>query len=326
MNNLDRQYLNILSNIVNNGVYKDDRTSTGTISTFGAVIRHNMKEGFPLLTTKKIHFKSVVAELLWFLSGNSNIDYLLENNCNIWNGDAYKYYTKHIVKPLTEEEFVNKLKTDKRFRNIWGDTGKNYSVQWRDFNGNTDQIKNLIRDIKSNPDSRRLLVSAWNPSEINDTILPPCHIGFQIYTTLIPESTRLLYLLEKIDTIGDNNIDKLFKDYNIPEREISLSFWMRSNDFFLGNPFNLASYGLLLKIIAKEVNMIPNELVYYGVGDVHLYQPHIEAANIQLSRKGYDNLPDLFFNKKDSVFSYSVDDFEIRNYQSESTIKAKLFN
>jgi thymidylate synthase len=309
MNNLDKQYQQLLQDIIDNGVTKQDRTGTGTISLFGRQIRHKMSDGFPLLTTKKMPFKTIVTELLWFLRGDTNIKYLVDNNCHIWDGDAYKNYCtaykdghefyedEQVKRSFTQEEFIDKIKTDDEFAKKWGELGKIYGFQWRNWNGEYelgsgeskyDQIANLINELKTNPDSRRLMVNAWNVGELDQMVLPPCHYGFQVYT-------RELSHKERCDLFGHN--DSLDRDYSYskwlddngyPKRAISLMWNQRSVDTFLGLPFNIASYGLLLEIIAKSVNMIPDELIG-NLGDVHLYNNHIEQAKEQIGRRySYD--------------------------------------
>jgi thymidylate synthase len=316
MNNIDKQYQDLLQDILDNGVEKKDRTGTGTISVFGRQIRHKMSEGFPLLTTKKMPWKSIVTELLWFLQGNTNIKWLVDNGCNIWNGDAYKNYSsKNFGKTIhTEEQFIERIKTDDEFAKKWGELGPIYGAQWRSWrvgegipttlkndDGETiyesasryvDQIQNLVNDLKTNPDSRRLMVNAWNVGELDQMVLPPCHYGFQVYT-------RELSLERRYNIWFNNNyetgMERFFDPNNLPDfdnlyytptptRAISLMWNQRSVDTFLGLPFNIASYGLLLEIIAKEVNMVPDELIG-NLGDVHLYSNHIEQAKEQLGRK-----------------------------------------
>ena len=301
MNKLDKQYTDLLQDILDNGVTKSDRTGTGTISIFGRQIRHKMSEGFPLLTTKKMAFKTIVTELLWFLKGDTNIKYLVDNDCHIWDGDAYKRYVNspEVKIPYSKEDFVNKIKTDKEWENKWGELGPIYGKQWRSWtkfedesiehnlwyksSESIDQIANLISDLKTNPDSRRLMVSAWNVGELDQMVLPPCHYGFQVYT-------RELSHKERCDLFGHN--DSLDRDYSYskwlddngyPKRAISLMWNQRSVDTFLGLPFNIASYGLLLEIIAKVVNMVPDELIG-NLGDVHLYSNHVEQAKEQIGR------------------------------------------
>jgi thymidylate synthase len=328
MNTIDSKYQELLQDILDNGVEKGDRTGTGTISVFGRQIRHKMSQGFPLLTTKKMAWNVMVAELLWFLRGDTNIKFLLDYDCHIWDGDAYKNYTKEVdniidgykcgdimgtqphieamfsnsdeLIPLTKEEFINKIKTDEAFAKQWGDLGPIYGKQWRqwqgwmDMNGNAkgslwyDQILQLVHSLKTNPDSRRLMVSAWNVAELDQMVLPPCHYGFQVYT-------RELSSQERMDVYNKSNWNKdifpsdvsgwnmLLDTYNIPTRAISLMWNQRSVDTFLGLPFNIASYALLLEIIAKEVNMIPEDLIG-NLGDVHLYKNHIEQSKEQIGR------------------------------------------
>jgi len=318
MNNLDKQYQSLLQDILDNGIEKKDRTGTGTISVFGRQIRHKMSEGFPLLTTKKMHWKSIVTELLWFLRGDTNIKYLVGNDCHIWDGDAYKNYLKtypdwyseqHIIahQKITQEEFINKIKTDDKFAKKWGDLGPIYGKQWRSWTKKKmylstdgsyeniydeadqtviDQISVLINELKTNPDSRRLMVSAWNVGELDQMVLPPCHYGFQVYTRELSLEERLKLVKNSVMSFEDLSTatyDEFFERNNIPTRAISLMWNQRSVDTFLGLPFNIASYGLLLEIIAKEVNMVPDELIG-NLGDVHLYSNHVEQAKEQIGR------------------------------------------
>jgi thymidylate synthase len=327
MNNLDKQYTALLQDILDNGYQKGDRTGTGTISVFGRQIRHDMKEGFPLLTTKKMYFKGVITELLWFLRGDTNIKFLVDNDCHIWNGDAYKNYESKRSKweigrigeipKLSHEEFVNKIKTDDEFANKWGELGPVYGKQWREWTYLTkeqkedvdgidelicgadmwdgirhyrtfDQIANLIRDLKTNPDSRRLMVNAWNVGELDSMVLPPCHYGFQVYTRELSQEERYNWYINTYNknlTRSSNqfDMDDVLNTNNIPTRAISLMWNQRSVDTFLGLPFNIASYGLLLEIIAKAVNMVPEELIG-NLGDTHLYSNHIEQAKEQIGR------------------------------------------
>jgi thymidylate synthase len=371
MNKLDLDYQNLLQDILDNGVEKQTRNGK-TISIFGKQIRHKMSEGFPLLTTKKMAFKTMVTELLWFLRGDTNIKYLVDYNCHIWDGDAYANYIKRpkelsdvVSDPdkfngrnLSKEEFINKLKTDNEFAKKWGDLGPIYGKQWRslekyiwdkiDFDYRieyVDQVQNLINDLKTNPDSRRLMVSAWNVGELNQMVLPPCHYGFQVYTRELSKNERMDYwfknhkpnrdVCDSVDESSEEEQHKYFDSANVPKRAISLMWNQRSVDTLLGLPFNVASYGLLLEIIAKEVNMVPDELIG-NLGDVHLYSNHIEQAKEQLNREPFE-LPKLiinneFWNPDDSMLSVEqvkhmeLDDFIIKNYQSHPTIKAQLSN
>jgi thymidylate synthase len=313
MNKLDKAYTDLLQDILDNGVTKQDRTGTGTISVFARQIRHNMKDGFPLLTTKKMPFKTIVTELLWFLQGNTNIKWLVDNGCNIWNGDAYKNYQLLMIgnepdKILSMTDFIDKIKNDEKFAKKWGDLGPIYGKQWRSWKTfftqkeGIDQIQNLINDLKTNPDSRRLMVNAWNVGELDQMVLPPCHYGFQVYTreltreeryNLMPSTTghseKNIEIRKKINNCNGNTPgvsyhEEWLDSFSIPKRAISLMWNQRSVDTFLGLPFNIASYGLLLEIIAKSVNMIPEELIG-NLGDVHLYSNHIEQSKEQIGRE-----------------------------------------
>ena len=341
MNNLDKQYQALLQDILDNGVEKKDRTGTGTISVFGRQIRHKMSEGFPLLTTKKMAWKTMVTELIWFLRGDTSIEYLLKNDCNIWTGDSYKNYCKYTsensskwngwmrdngdgtLSMFTQEEFINKIKTDDVFAERWGDLGKIYGYQWRNWNGEIDQISELIRQLNENPDSRRLLVSAWNPSDLPYQVLPPCHYGFQVYTRELSWEEQVQWVMKNTDVELENLyiVEEIAKS-STPKRAISLMFNMRSVDTFLGLPFNIASYGLLLLMIADEVNMVPDELIG-TLGDVHLYSNHIEQAKEQISREPF-KLPTV--HVRDGIFSFMHGDVILENYKSHPTIKAPLSN
>jgi thymidylate synthase len=312
MNDLDKQYQNLLADILISGRNKEDRTGTGTRSVFGRQIRHDMRDGFPLLTTKKMAWKTMVTELLWFLRGDTNIQYLVQNGCHIWDGDAYKNYCNQIPEyskqfTMSKEEYIYKIKTDDEFAERYGELGPIYGKQWRSWNfpevngyfGPIDQVKILIQSLKTNPDSRRLIVNAWNVGELHQMILPPCHYGFQVYT-------RELSLEERIDIHNIGSISKSSDFYHehmdineVPRRAISLMWNQRSVDTFLGLPFNIASYGLLLMMIADEVNMVPEELIG-NLGDVHLYLDHIEQAKEQMNREPFE-LPNVVMRKACSI-------------------------
>jgi thymidylate synthase len=300
MNKLDQQYTDLLKTILEYGVDKKDRTGTGTKSIFGYTIRHNMKDGFPLLTTKKMPFKTIVTELLWFLRGDTNIKYLVDNDCHIWNGDAYKNYSSN-VQPwephLDMNQFVERIKNNDEFAKKWGELGPIYGSQWRkwsfmdDSSGyrenwewdSIDQIQNLINNLKTNPDSRRLMVNAWNVGELDQMVLPPCHYGFQVYTRELTKEEKLEYVRKYVTPVS-NDSELVLISASIPTRAISLMWNQRSVDAFLGLPFNIASYGLLLEMLAKEVNMVPDQLIG-NLGDVHLYSNHIEQAKEQIGRE-----------------------------------------
>lgn len=313
MNNLDKQYLELLDDILVNGTSKDDRTGTGTYSVFGRQIRHNMKDGFPLLTTKKMAWKTLITELLWFLKGDTHIKFLLDNNCHIWDGDAYTAYRKSVQKHYEDggdvadkKQFIEEVK--RGTTNDWGDLGPVYGKQWRgwfNYDSNVepvyvDQIQNLITSIKENPDSRRHMVNAWNVGDLDKMVLPPCHYGFQCY-------------------VRDG-------------KYLSLMWNQRSVDTFLGLPFNIASYGLLLMMIAKECDLIPDELIG-NFGDVHLYKNHVEQAIEQTKREPY-TLPDVAIKSninfkaamKRDLDKIIWEDFVLLGYQYHPTIKAKLSN
>jgi thymidylate synthase len=323
MNNIDKQYQQLLQDIIEFGVDKKDRTGTGTKSIFGYTIRHNMKEGFPLLTTKKMAWKTMVTELLWFLRGDTNIKYLVDNDCHIWDGDAWTNYKRKTLEKFKDdttiagyaitnkEDFINKIKTDDEFAKKWGELGPIYGKQWRSWKkidtnwefqedwltSNIDQIANLIEQLKTNPDSRRLMVNAWNVGELDQMVLPPCHYGFQCYVR--------------------------------EGKYLSLMWNQRSVDTFLGLPFNIASYALLLEIIAKEVNMVPDQLIG-SLGDVHLYSNHIDQAKDQISREPFE-LPTLKIESEvirhpGNLPEYSISDFTLQNYKSHPSIKAPLSN
>jgi thymidylate synthase len=351
MNKLDKQYTDLLQTILEHGVDKKDRTGTGTKSIFGYTIRHNMKDGFPLLTTKKMPFKTIVTELLWFLQGNTNIKYLVDNNCHIWDGDAFKNYVNTYKGnfPMGMEEFIETIKTNDEFAERWGNLGPIYGKQWRQWstnksvvvghNGNhnefgtivIDQIETLINDLKTNPDSRRLMVNAWNVGELDKMVLPPCHYGFQVYTRELSlvERGDLYVIKTKSDrdelmkqTWTSYEWDILMSEQNIPTRAISLMWNQRSVDTFLGLPFNIASYGLLLMMIADEVNMVPDQLIG-NLGDVHLYSNHIEQAKEQIQREGFD-LPTV--HVRDGIYCSSIEDVLLFDYESHPAIKAPLSN
>ena len=346
MNTLDTQYQELLKTILEFGVDKGDRTGTGTKSIFGYTIRHNMQSGFPLLTTKKMAWKSIVTELLWFLRGDTNIKYLLENDCHIWTGDAYKAYERDFnlenppfsapyPKRLTQKEFEEKIMSDEQFSVRYGELGPIYGAQWRSWGTyyGIDQIAELIKQIKTNPDSRRLLVTAWDPSVIDEMVLPPCHYGYQVYTRELSLEERVRYYETTFGRLhfippSPNALDAR----NIPTRAISLMYNTRSQDVPLGTPFNIASYALLLEILGKMVNMVPDELIS-NMGDCHIYLNQIDGIKEQLEREPY-KLPKL--NIDDSVnFGGSIDDFltsctnsnfKVVNYKSHPTIKMPLSN
>ncbi|MCL4354457.1 thymidylate synthase [Patescibacteria group bacterium] len=295
----EEQYLELLKDILKNGKYKDDRTKTGTKSLFGRQLRYDLSEGFPLLTTKKMFLKGIIYELLWFLRGESNIKYLVDNGVHIWDEWPYKYYKQKQKgkKVLTQEEYVEKVKNDKPFAKKWADLGPVYGVQWRHWKrkgGEVDQIKQLIEDIKTTPYSRRLIVTAWNPGELDEIVeregLPPCHTLFQFY---------------------------------VNDGKLSVQLYQRSADSFLGVPFNIASYALLLMMIARVTGLKPGEFVH-TFGDVHIYSNHIKQVKEQLKRKP-KKLPKIKINPKvKDIGKFKFEDFELVGYDSHPPIKAPV--
>ena len=382
-NKVDKQYQTLLQTILDFGIEKKDRTGTGTKSIFGYNLRFtDIEHHFPILTTKKMPFKTIVTELLWFLKGDTNIQYLVQNGCNIWNGDAYKNYTKKIndiidgykcgdiigmqphieqlfsdsdkLIPLAQNEFINKIKTDDEFAKQWGDLGPIYGKQWRDWQkvgSEVDQIKNLIEELKINPDSRRLMVSAWNVGELNHMVLPPCHYGFQLYTRELSNQERagMVGLIEghvdnwekivrkrkifagkELDIRDEHTQSEILDMCDAPKRGLSLMWNQRSVDTFLGLPFNITSYALLLRIIAKEVNMKADDLIG-NLGDTHLYLNHIEQAKEQLTRShfllpGKGDGDDLVLDG--TLETYTPDSIKLYYYEQHChpTIKAPLSN
>ena len=340
-----------------NGVTKSDRTGTGTKSVFGRQIRHDMSLGFPLLTTKKMAWKSIATELIWFLRGDTNIKYLVENGCNIWNGDAYKNYEKwwdnmskttpfEVPKKFTEEELVQAIKLDEFHAEKFGELGPIYGKQWRAWSfpevngyfGPIDQIKILVQSLKTNPDSRRLMVSSWNVGELHEMTLPPCHYGFQVYTRELSLEERCVMYFEKLDhttvplDIKIPNIYQYFTELNIPTRAISLMWNQRSVDTPLGLPFNIASYALLLELLAMETNMIPDQLIG-NLGDCHIYLNQTDGVKEQLTRSplplGKLVINDEFWNPDVAVFDQQdmrPEDFRVDGYESHPTIKFPLSN
>lgn len=304
MASIQEQYRLLLGTLLHNSIEKEDRTGTGTLSVFGRQIRHQMKDGFPLITTKKMAVKTMMTELRWFLKGDTNIKYLVDNGCNIWNGDAYKKYCKTLEEHYndggdlaTQEEFIRMIKEDREFADHWGELGPIYGKQWRGwfaYNKQVDpvfvdQIKELIKQIKLNPDSRRLMVSAWNVGDLGEMTLPPCHYGFQCY---------------------------------VSGGKLSLMWNQRSVDTFLGLPFNIASYATLLLLLCEETGYEAGELIA-NLGDVHLYKNHVEQATEQISREAYP-LPQIKLSNVNLLEGEW--DYELIDYKYHPSIKAPLSN
>lgn len=282
-----KQYLDLVNDIFKNGEKREDRTNTGTISKFGTQSRYDLREGFPLVTTKKVYFRGIVHEILWFIKGDTNIKYLVDNNVNIWNEWPFQIYQKDKnYKNETLEEYVEKIKNDSVFAKKFGELGPIYGKQWRNFEG-IDQFKNLINQIKTNPFSRRHLVSAWNPKEVDSMALPPCHTLFQFYVS------------------KDNWLD--------------LQLYQRSGDTFLGVPFNIASYSLLLTLVAKECNLKPRFFIH-TIGDAHIYSNHIDQLKLQLTRAP-KKLSKLKINSNKTIFDIKFEDILLEEYESHPPIK-----
>lgn len=322
----DESYLDLLEHIMKNGAEKTDRTGTGTKSVLGYQMRFDLADGFPLLTTKKIAIKSIIHELLWFMRGDTNLKYLADNNVHIWDEWPYKAYLIrnkiNVPKTRSEEwnmgikEFTEKIKTDEKFAKDYGNLGPIYGYQWRNWSAyapasankpahkyHIDQLKNVIEEIKKTPDSRRLIVSAWNVADLEEMAkagLPPCHLLFQFYV------------------VGNNPTTR--------ERgKLSCQLYQRSCDTFLGVPFNIASYSLLTMIIAQLCELEPGEFVWTG-GDVHLYLNHLEQAKLQLSRRNdIRPLPKMKINpNKKKIEDFTIEDFELIDYNPHDGIKAPI--
>ena len=341
-----KQYLALMQDILDNGVVKKDRTGVGTLSVFGRQLRFDLKEGFPLVTTKKVHLKSIIHELLWFLNGDTNVKYLQENGVKIWNewsdeeGNLGPVYGKQwrewrdckVVECHDVGRTQQLMQRGYKYIGNMKEDGTTYLV----YEKAHDQISKVIQQLREDPDSRRIIVSAWNVSDLDDMALNPCHNYFQFYTTEMPLLERLDWyevnepekfasapLINHEDIDDEERLHETLDREGIPRRKLSCFYMMRSNDYLLGAPFNIASYALLTHMIAQQLNMVPDELVYSGV-DVHLYSNHLEQAKLQLTREPYP-LPKLVIKRKpDSIFDYKYEDFELVGYQSHDTIKAPI--
>ncbi|TVT29571.1 thymidylate synthase [Salinicoccus cyprini] len=315
MNPFDREYHELMKKIMDDGKYKGDRTGTGTYSIFGHQMRFDMQHGFPLLTTKKVLFRMLATELIWFIRGDTNIRFLLQYNNNIWNEWAFKNWVESeeysgpdmtnfgiraqqddAFKETYKEEmesFKQRILEDDAFADKYGDLGNVYGRQWRAWEGPdgsfTDQLKDVVESIRSNPDSRRHIVTAWNPAEIDTMALPPCHAFFQFY---------------------------------VNDGKLSLQLYQRSGDVFLGVPFNIASYALLLHLVARECNLEAHEFIH-TLGDAHIYSNHLDAVETQLARDGFTP-PRIKINSDRSMFELEYEDLEVVDYESHSYIKAPI--
>lgn len=315
MNRFDQTYHDLLQKIMEEGKYKGDRTGTGTHSIFGHQMRFNMEDGFPLLTTKKVLFKMLATELIWFIRGDTNIRFLLQYNNNIWNEWAFKNWVESeeykgpdmtdfgnraqkdedfkAVYQKEMESFKKRILEDDEFAGKYGNLGNVYGRQWRAWEGPdgsfTDQLKDVVENIRQNPDSRRHIVTAWNPAEIGTMALPPCHAFFQFY---------------------------------VNDGRLSLQLYQRSGDVFLGVPFNIASYALLLHLVARECGLRPYEFVH-TLGDAHIYTNHFDAVETQLGRDGFE-APGIRIHGERSMFELDYEDFEVLDYESHPYIKAPI--
>ncbi len=286
-----KNYLEMAQHVLDHGQLRQDRTGTGTIGVFGYQMRFDLSQGFPLLTTKKTHFPSLAKELLWFISGDTNIKWLVDHNVRIWNEWPYQAFCKSDdYQGETLQEFVERIKTDDNFALKHGDLGPVYGKQWRDFEG-VDQLKKAIETIKTNPSSRRIIISAWNPPYVDQMALPPCHAFMQFYVSA--------------------------------DGKLSLQLYQRSADVFLGVPFNIASYALMLEMVAKICDLQVGEFVH-SFGDVHIYTDHLDAIALQLTREP-KALPKLIIHgKQESIDDFKFEDFEIVDYDSHPLIKGKV--
>ena len=337
-----KEYLDVLQKILDEGVEKESgrENMPNTIGISNATISMDLSEGFPLLTTKKMYWKGIVCELLWFLRGETNIKYLVDNNVNIWNGDAYRWYLREHnmqtrnVEPLTMEEFIDTIKThpcntpwfgERKYR--LGDLGKVYGHQWRNQNG-VDQPRDVVDGLKKNPYSRYHIIDGWNKADFPEMALPPCHLLYQFIVRPLSYEERLAIKHERyeVDTDDVDTVEKLDR-YNIPKFYLDLNMYQRSCDTFLGVPFNIASMSLLLTIIAEASNMIAGVANWIG-GDTHLYVSHLDAVKEQLSRTP-TKLPEVVIARRiktvEDICNLTTNDIILKDYESQDTIKAELF-
>lgn len=341
-------YLNLLKEIKEKGTWKDAAREgmPRTLSLFGAQMRFNLSKGFPILTTKKVYFKNIVTELLWFLKGDTNIKYLVDNDCNIWNEDAYNYYKKKGHSAMNFEEFIQNIKDG----NGDGDVGRSYGYQWRNFdsayNKGVDQIANIINELRKDPMGRRHIINSWNPRDVENgyMALPPCHTFVQFNCRPLSFRERKDYWFhirkpnrDVVDSYDDKSENTQIIDFDfmdIPRYKLDCHMYQRSADVFLGVPYNISSYSLLTEIIAKMCGMIPGDFIH-SFGDVHIYENHMDQVNEQLTRTPH-KLPELILGTHSSLGDEVYNDidtftqnvyipmFALKNYNPQATIKAKL--
>jgi thymidylate synthase len=375
MNNADSEYFRLLNFVLEKGRVKTNRTGIDTIGVFGAQARFNLQEGFPLLTTKKVFFKGIAHELLWFIKGDTNIKYLVDNNVHIWDEWAYARYKKsgmngstaneykclptepNTFVHLSQAEFIERIKNDTSFAKKWGELGEGtYGGMWRAFPyfadegrhelgqeyttfGVVDQLKKVLDKLKSNPDDRRLIVSAWHPYWVDHCALPPCHALFQFHTELLTEAERLDLWQKKfafkdgettimvpayLPNFEGKNFMERFDQDGIPTRRLNCQLYQRSCDLFLGVPFNIASYALLTQMVAQSVGMVAGEFIH-SYGDLHIYTNHLEQVKEQLSRKPFENLPRLVLNSSvKNLFDFTYGDIAVAGYESHPAIKGEV--
>ena len=354
VNNIDKQYQDLLKKILEKGRTKGDRTGTGTISIPFATLEFDMSEGFPLLTTKKVFTKAIVHELLWFINGDTNIKYLEDNGVTIWTSDAYREYNKKVEgltdERLTKENFSLAIKQNPKFAEMYGELGPIYGRQWRKWTttqvetvlgddkkpktrlkiDSIDQLAEAMNKLLNNPDDRRILVSAWNVAELPYMALPPCHWAFELYTEELTARERMNLSTNYGNThdikanwdVSENLINHMCDKWGVPTRRLHLKWHQRSVDTFLGLPFNIASYAILLHMFAQQANMVPGTLVG-DLTNVHIYSNHVEQCKEQISREPRA-LPKLVLNKANDLFSYKYSDVKIENYFPHESIKGDI--
>lgn len=350
----DLTYLDLVNRVLSEGRVKKNRTGIDTIGIFGAQARFDLSDGFPLLTTKRVFFKGIVHELLWFISGSTNIKYLVDNDVHIWDAWAYQRYLKTPEvdhKKMTETDFIKKIKDSQGFAEIWGDLGMGtYGSMWRAFPffndyetvapaegrealDTVDQLKKVIDKLRTNPDDRRMIVSAWHPYWVDHCALPPCHVLFQFNTevmTLDERYTAARTMKKPVSRCGPEERDQIQKlnheeldRAGVPRRIVNCLMFQRSVDVGLGYPFNIASYSLLLVLVARHVGMWPGSLITY-LGDVHIYVNHVDAIKEQLNRDPYQS-PNLWVNpEKVDMFHMTADDIKIVDYQHHPAIRMEV--